>query len=160
MADIARIIEIVEPQARALGFDLVRVALFGKTEVGDEEHTLQIMAERPETGQLLIEECAALSRAVSDQLDIMEASGDILVDGAYRLEVSSPGIDRPLTRPKDYTAWIGHEVRIELSELIDQRKRFRAIWSRLTRPQTRFRSKRMLWYILYHSLLSPEQSLS
>lgn len=104
MADIARIIEIVEPQARALGFDLVRVALFGKTEVGDEEHTLQIMAERPETGQLLIEECAALSRAVSDQLDIMEASGDILVDGAYRLEVSSPGIDRPLTRPKDYTA--------------------------------------------------------
>ncbi len=125
MADIARIIEIVEPQARALGFDLVRVALFGKTEVGDEEHTLQIMAERPETGQLLIEECAALSRAVSDQLDIMEASGDILVDGAYRLEVSSPGIDRPLTRPKDYTAWIGHEVRIELSELIDQRKRFR-----------------------------------
>ncbi len=125
MKDITRIIEIVEPQARALGFDLVRVALFGKTEVGDEEHTLQIMAERPETGQLLIEDCAALSRAVSDQLDILEASGDELIEGAYRLEVSSPGIDRPLTRPKDYAAWTGHEVRIELSELIDQRKRFR-----------------------------------
>jgi ribosome maturation factor RimP len=125
MADIARIIEIVEPEARALGFDLVRVALFGKSEVGDEEHTLQIMAERPETGQLLIEECAELSRRVSDRLDIMEAAGDVLIHGAYRLEVSSPGIDRPLTRPKDFAAWTGHEVRIELSELIDNRKRFR-----------------------------------
>lgn len=125
MAEIARIIEIVEPEARALGFDLVRVALFGKSEVGDEEHTLQIMAERPETGQLLIEECAELSRRVSDRLDIMEAAGDVLIHGAYRLEVSSPGIDRPLTRPKDFAAWIGHEVRIELSELVDKRKRFR-----------------------------------
>jgi ribosome maturation factor RimP len=125
MADIARIIEIVEPEARALGFDLVRVALFGKSEVGDEEHTLQIMAERPETGQLLIEECAALSRSVSDRLDIMEAAGDVLIHGAYRLEVSSPGIDRPLTRPKDWAAWVGHEVRIELNEQIDRRKRFR-----------------------------------
>jgi len=125
MAEIARIIEIVEPEARALGYDLVRVALFGKSEVGDEEHTLQIMAERPETGQLLIEECAELSRRVSDRLDIMEAAGDVLIHGAYRLEVSSPGIDRPLTRPKDFAAWIGHEVRIELSELIDKRKRFR-----------------------------------
>ncbi|MFA7588583.1 MAG: ribosome maturation factor, partial [Novosphingobium sp.] len=61
MANIARITEIVELEASALGFDLVRVILFGKTEVGDEEHTLQIMAERPETGQLVIEDCAALS---------------------------------------------------------------------------------------------------
>ena len=125
MANIARIIEIVEPEARELGFDLVRVALFGKSEVGDEEHTLQIMAERPETGQLLIADCAALSRRVSDRLDALEEAGDDLIEGAYRLEVSSPGIDRPLTRPSDFAAWIGHEARIELTELLDRRKRFR-----------------------------------
>jgi ribosome maturation factor RimP len=125
MADIARIIGIVEPEAKALGFDLVRVALFGKSEVGDEEHTLQIMAERPATGQLLIEDCAELSRRVSDRLDALEEAGDDLIEGAYRLEVSSPGIDRPLTRPRDFAAWIGHEARIELTELMDRRKRFR-----------------------------------
>jgi ribosome maturation factor RimP len=125
MADIARIIGIVEPEAKALGFDLVRVALFGKSEVGDEEHTLQIMAERPATGQLLIEDCAELSRRVSDRLDALEEAGDDLIEGAYRLEVSSPGIDRPLTRPRDFAAWIGHEARIELTELLDRRKRFR-----------------------------------
>jgi ribosome maturation factor RimP len=125
MADIARIIGIVEPEAKALGFDLVRVALFGKSEVGDEEHTLQIMAERPETGQLLIEDCAELSRRVSDRLDALEEAGEDLIEGAYRLEVSSPGIDRPLTRPRDFAAWTGHEARIELTELLDRRKRFR-----------------------------------
>ena len=125
MADNARLTEIIEPEARALGFDLVRVALFGKTEVGDEEHTLQIMAERPETGQLLIEDCAALSRRVSDVIDALEEDGEVLVQGAYRLEVSSPGIDRPLTRPKDFAAWTGHEARIELKELMDRRKRLR-----------------------------------
>lgn len=125
MTEIARIIEIVEPEATALGFDLVRVMLFGKTEVGDEEHTLQIMAERPDTGQLLIEDCAALSHRISDKLDALEEAGEIALPEAYRLEVSSPGIDRPLTRPKDFAAWIGHEARIELKELLDRRKRFR-----------------------------------
>ena len=125
MADIARITGIVEAEANALGFDLVRVALFGKTEVGDEEHTLQIMAERPETGQLLIEDCAALSHRVSDRIDALEEAGDVLIVDAYRLEVSSPGIDRPLTRAKDFAAWVGHEARIELTELVEGRKRFR-----------------------------------
>lgn len=125
MTDIARITAIVEPEARALGFDLVRVIVFGKSEVGDEEHTLQIMAERPETGQLLIEDCAALSHRISDRLDALEEAGTVLIDGAYRLEVSSPGIDRPLTRPRDFATWVGHEARIELSEAIDRRKRFR-----------------------------------
>lgn len=125
MADIARIIEVVEPEAKALGFDLVRVRYFKGGEIGDEEHTLQIMAERPETGQLVIEDCAALSRRVSDAMDTLEEAGDVLIEEAYRLEVSSPGIDRPLTRAKDYAAWIGHEARIELSELRDNRKRFR-----------------------------------
>jgi ribosome maturation factor RimP len=114
MADIARIIEIVEPEAAALGFDLVRVILFGKSEVGDEEHTLQIMAERPDTGQLVLEDCAALSRRISDRIDELEAAGETLIEEAYRLEVSSPGIDRPLTRPKDFTEWAGHEARVQL----------------------------------------------
>ncbi|HVR91037.1 MAG TPA: ribosome maturation protein RimP [Novosphingobium sp.] len=114
MADIARITEIVEPEAQALGFDLVRVIVFGKSEVGDEEHTLQIMAERPDTGQLVIEDCAALSRRVSDAIDALEEAGEELVEGTYRLEVSSPGIDRPLTRAKDFAQWAGHEVRLLL----------------------------------------------
>ena len=119
MTNIARITQIIEPEAKALGFDLVRVKIFGRSEVGDEEHTLQIMAENPETGQLVIEDCAALSRRVSDVIDALEAEGETLIEGAYRLEVSSPGIDRPLTRPKDYANWTGHEVRISLLEPIE-----------------------------------------
>lgn len=114
MADIARLIEIVEPEAQALGFELVRVIVFGKSEVGDEEVTLQVMAERPETGQLVIEDCAALSHRISDRLDALEEAGEVLIEEAYRLEVSSPGIDRPLTRMKDFTNWAGHEARFAL----------------------------------------------
>ena len=119
MADIARITELVEPEATALGFELVRVSVFGKSEVGDEEVTLQIMAERPDTGQLVIEDCAALSRRVSDAMDALEEAGEVLIDQAYRLEVSSPGIDRPLTRAKDFAAWAGHEARVILKAPVD-----------------------------------------
>ena len=114
MADIARIVEVIEPEVKALGLDLVRVILFGKSEVGDEEHTLQVMAERPETGQLVIEDCAGLSHRISDRFDELEEAGEILIAEAYRLEVSSPGIDRPLTRPKDFINWAGHETRVQL----------------------------------------------
>lgn len=123
MADIARITEVVEPEARALGFELVRVKMLG-SEAGDEP-ALQVMAEDPATGQLVIEQCAELSRRISDVLDALEEQGEVLVEGAYRLEVSSPGIDRPLTRLKDFADWTGHEAKIELSELLDGRKRFR-----------------------------------
>lgn len=119
MADIARITEVIEPEVKALGFDLVRVRYFKGGEIGDEEHTLQIMAERPETGQLVIEDCAALSRRVSDRFDELEEAGENLIVDAYRLEVSSPGIDRPLTRVKDYIAWAGHETRFTLFEPVD-----------------------------------------
>ena len=126
MADIARIIEVVEPEAQALGFDLVRVKIFGKSEagggiseLGDEERALQIMAERPETGQLIIDDCAALSRRISDRIDELEDKGIVLIDGAYRLEVSSPGIDRPLTRPKDFANWAGHEARVQLATPVE-----------------------------------------
>ena len=120
MADIARIVEIVEPEARALGFDLVRVKIFGKSEAGDgDEPALQIMAERPETGELIIDDCAALSRRISERIDELEDQGIELIAGAYRLEVSSPGIDRPLTRPKDFANWAGHEARITLTTPVD-----------------------------------------
>lgn len=118
-SNIARITEIVEPEVKALGFDLVRVALFGKTEVGDEEHTLQIMAERPETGQLVMDDCVTLSHRISDRIDALEEAGEVLIHEAYRLEVSSPGIDRPLTRLKDFAQWVGHEARVNLIAPVD-----------------------------------------
>ncbi len=125
MNDIARIAEIAGEEAASLGFDLVRVRYFKGGEIGDEEHTLQIMAERPETGQLVIADCAELSHRISDRIDALEEAGDVLIEEAYRLEVSSPGIDRPLTRAKDFAAWTGHEARIELAELLGGRKRYR-----------------------------------
>lgn len=120
MVNIARVVEVIEPEVKALGFELVRVRYFRGGEIGSisgeyEEHTLQIMAERPETGQLVLDDCAALSRRVSDRIDALEEAGEILIPDAYRLEVSSPGIDRPLTRIKDFEQWTGHEVRVQLA---------------------------------------------
>jgi len=118
VADIARLTQIIAPEVHALGFALVRVAVFGKTEVGDEEVTLQVMAEDPATGQLLLDECAALSHRISDALDAREDAGEVLIEEAYRLEVSSPGIDRPLTRLKDFADWAGHEAKVSLNQPI------------------------------------------
>jgi ribosome maturation factor RimP len=121
VADIARLIEVIEPEAVALGFELVRVKLRGS----DDERTLQIMAEDPATGQLLVEQCMALSRRVSDRIDAIEDAGEELVHGAYNLEVSSPGIDRPLTRMKDYANWAGHEANLSLSEPVGDHRKLR-----------------------------------
>ena len=115
MADIARLIEVIEPEVNALGLDLVRVKLFAKSEVGDDEIALQIMAENPATGQLVLDDCVALSHRISDRMDALEEAGQVLIEEAYRLEVSSPGIDRPLTRVKDYANWAGHEAKINLT---------------------------------------------
>lgn len=119
MVDIARLTEVIEPEVKALGFDLVRVRIFGKSEVGDDEIALQIMAEDPATGQLVLDDCAALSHRISDRMDELESTGETLIEEAYRLEVSSPGIDRPLTRPKDYAKWGGHEVKVNLVEPVE-----------------------------------------
>lgn len=116
MADIARLIQVIEPEATALGFELVRVKLTGS----DDGRTLQVMAEDPATGKLVVEQCAALSRAISERVDAIEEEGEELVEGAYNLEVSSPGIDRPLTRAKDYADWAGHEAKISLAEKIGE----------------------------------------
>ena len=118
MTDIARITEIIEPEAKALGLDLVRVRMT-QSEAGDGGEALQIMAEDPATGQLIIDQCAALSRRVSDRIDALEEAGDVLLPFAYHLEVSSPGIDRPLTRDKDFANWAGHEARIVMDKDYD-----------------------------------------
>ena len=118
MADIARLTQLIEPEAQALGFDLVRVKMLG----GKDDLTLQVMAERPETGQLTIDDCANLSRRISDKFDVLEEQGADPIEEAYRLEVSSPGIDRPLTRLKDFANWTGQEARIHLTAPVDGRK--------------------------------------
>lgn len=118
MANIARLTEIIEPEAQTLGFDLVRVKMM-PSEAGDGGMALQIMAEDPATGQLIIEQCAALSRRVSDAMDAAEEQGETLIEGAYHLEVSSPGIDRPLTRPKDFANWAGHEAKVAMVKDFD-----------------------------------------
>ena len=115
MADIAEVAQMIEPEVKALGYDLVRVAMIG----GTSDPTLQIMAEKPDTRQLDIVDCEAISRRLSDWLDENDP-----IEGSYRLEVSSPGIDRPLTRLKDFSDWAGFEARITLREQVGGRKQF------------------------------------
>ena len=111
-----RLAEIVQPVIEGLGFELVRIRL-----MGGKIHTLQIMADRPEGG-IVVEDCATISTAVSAVLDVEDPLED-----EYVLEVSSPGIDRPLTRLKDFAMWEGYEARIETTELIDGRRRFKGM---------------------------------
>jgi ribosome maturation factor RimP len=120
VADLAEVTRLIEPVAEAEGLALVRVKMMGGT--GDP--TLQVMAERPDTRQLTLDDCARLSRKLSELLDQEEAAGRDPIPHAYRLEVSSPGIDRPLTRLKDYDDWKGHEARIVLAEKLNGRKVF------------------------------------
>ncbi|HEY5710480.1 MAG TPA: ribosome maturation protein RimP [Allosphingosinicella sp.] len=118
MADIAELVKLIEPEAEAEGLRLVRVKMTG----GASDPTLQVMAERPDTRQLTLEDCARLSRRLSDMLDQLEEQGKDPIEESYRLEVSSPGIDRPLTRLADYDDWKGHEARIHLVEPMGGRK--------------------------------------
>jgi len=124
LADIERLTAIIEPEAKALGFDLVRLKMM-PSEAGDGGQALQVMAEDPETGQLVIEQCAQLSRRISDAIDAAEEEGEVLVEGAYHLEVSSPGIDRPLTRAKDFADWAGHEARIVMAKGFDGQRTYK-----------------------------------
>ena len=112
MTDTVAITRLIEPAVKELGFDLVRVAMIG----GTSDPTLQVMAERRDTRQLNLDDCQAISRKLSDLLDAEEEAGRDPIQGGYRLEVSSPGIDRPLTRAADYRDWAGHEARIKLGE--------------------------------------------
>jgi ribosome maturation factor RimP len=106
---------VFEPVIEKAGFKLVRLRM-----MGGSSRTLQVMAERPD-GSMDVEGCATLSHVL---LDFIAAEDPI--EGEYEIEVSSPGIDRPLTRPTDFARWAGHEAKIELNAPIDGRKRFRA----------------------------------
>ena len=125
MVDLARLTEVIEPEAKALGFELVRVKMFASGSEGDGERTLQVMAEDPASGQLVVDQCMALSRRISDAIDAVEEGGEELVEGSYQLEVSSPGIDRPLTRPKDFSNWAGHDVNVSLNSPAGDHKKLR-----------------------------------
>ena len=115
-AEDARLLELLDPVADAAGYEIVRLRLMG----GEERRKLQIMAERPSDGDMNVEDCARLSRAISE---IMDAADPI--SGEYGLEVSSPGVDRPLTRLKDFETYEGYEARLELDRLAEGRKRFK-----------------------------------
>jgi ribosome maturation factor RimP len=115
VADVAGLERLIEPEVKHLGYELVRVMMIG----GSSDPTLQIMAERPDTRQLDLADCERISRRLSDILDLSDP-----IAGSYRLEVSSPGIDRPLTRLKDYSDWKGYEARITLEEPHEGRKQF------------------------------------
>ena len=120
VADTAALTRLIEPEVTSLGFDLVRVAMTG----GRSDPTLQVMAERADTRQLDLGDCETISRRLSEKLDALEAQGRDPIEGGYRLEVSSPGINRPLTRLKDYDDWAGHEARVTLAEPANGRKQF------------------------------------
>ena len=112
----ARIAHIVEPIANDLGYELVRVKVSSLNGM-----TVQIMAERPD-GTMTVEDCETLSRNVSPALDVADP-----INREYHLEMSSPGIDRPLTRAKDFATWAGHEAKVEMEEAVNGRKRFRGL---------------------------------
>src|SRR6186713_3154455 len=95
MNDVTRLTQVIEPEATALGF------------------------------QLVVEQCMALSRRVSDRIDAIEDAGEELIRGGYNLEVSSPGIDRPLTRAKDYAKWAGHDANVSLVEPVGDHRKLR-----------------------------------
>jgi ribosome maturation factor RimP len=114
--DTNEIARIIEPSLEAMGYRLVRLMQTG----GLKRPTLQVMAERLDEAPMTVEDCAQISRSVSALLDIADP-----IAGAYLLEVSSPGIDRPLVRPEDYDRFAGFDARIELHDPLDGRKRFK-----------------------------------
>ena len=111
------LLELLDPVAEAAGFEIVRLRLMA----GKEQRRLQVMAETPE-GEMTVEGCTRLSRAISEVLDAADP-----IKGEYLLEVSSPGIDRPLTRLKDFDTYEGLEAKLELDRLAEGRKRFRGV---------------------------------
>ena len=116
MVDTSGIARIVEPALEGMGYRLVRVAMI----TSGRRARLQIMAERHDEAAMTVDDCAHISRSLSALLDVADP-----IAGAYDLEISSPGIDRPLVRPEDYDRFAGFEARIELAAPLDGRKRFR-----------------------------------
>ena len=117
-AEDLNLLELLDPVAEAAGYAIVRLRLMG----GEHARRLQIMAERPTDGDMNVEDCARLSRAISEVMDAADP-----IAGEYTLEVSSPGVARPLTRLADFEAYQGYEARIELDRLAEGRKRFKGL---------------------------------
>ncbi len=115
MVDTNEIAQMIEPSLAAMGYRFVRVVV-----TSGRRATLQVMAERIDDAPMTVDDCALISRSVSALLDVADP-----IAGAYLLEISSPGIDRPLVRPEDYDRFSGFEARIELTEPFAGRKRFR-----------------------------------
>jgi len=129
LATTVHLADLIAPIATAQGLSLVRVQMNG-SKAGQ---TLQVMAEDPATGQLTLEQCETLSRALSAMLDEVDP-----IEHEYALEVSSPGIDRPLTRLGDYAKWVGHDVRAKLTESVDGRVRLHGTIAGVTGENVEF----------------------
>ena len=132
MANIDGLSRIIEPEVNTLGYDLVRVAMTG----GRSDPTLQVMAERRDTRQLDLGDCERISRRLSEVLDLCDP-----IEGSYRLEVSSPGIDRPLTRLHDYADWAGYEARLNLHQPRGDRRHFSGTLGGLDGETVKLRGK-------------------
>lgn len=128
-AEDLNLLELLDPVAEAAGYAIVRLRLMG----GEHARRLQIMAERPSDGDMNVEDCARLSRAISEIMDAADP-----VAGEYTLEVSSPGVDRPLTRLHDFEAYEGHLARIELDRIAEGRKRFKGVLAGVDDGQVAF----------------------
>jgi len=117
-AEDLNLLELLDAVAEAAGYAIVRLRLMG----GEHARRLQVMAERPTDGDMNVEDCARLSRAISEVMDAADP-----ISGEYTLEVSSPGVDRPLTRLQDFATFEGYEARLELDRVAEGRKRFKGL---------------------------------
>jgi ribosome maturation factor RimP len=150
MTDVAAIAKQIEPEVKSLGYELVRVAMVG----GTSDPTLQVMAERPDTRQLDLADCETISRRLSEWLDSNDP-----IEGSFRLEVSSPGIDRPLTRSRDYADWAGYDARISLKEPRGGRKQFSGVIDGLEGDQVKLTDKSGAAHVLPLSDISSAKLL-
>ena len=150
MTDVAGLAKQIEPEVKSLGYDLVRVCMIG----GTSDPTLQVMAERPDTRQLNLADCETISRRLSEWLDANDP-----IEGSFRLEVSSPGIDRPLTRLSDYRDWSGHEARVTLAEQRGGRKQFAGTLEGVDQDKVKLTDKSGHPHIIHFSDISSAKLL-
>ena len=139
---VHRIEEMISPTVEAMGFRLVKVDY-----TGGRKPRLQIMAEEADTGRMNVEDCATISRAVSAILDVEDP-----LAGTYALEVSSPGIDRPLTRPGDFEKFVGFDAKIETSRAIDGRKRFKGRLAQASEGNVRIETKDQVFDLAFQDI--------
>ena len=147
---VHRIEEMISPTVEAMGFRLVNVDY-----TGGRKPRLQIMAEEADTGRMNVEDCATISRAVSAILDVEDP-----LAGTYALEVSSPGIDRPLTRPGDFEKFVGFDAKIETSRAIDGRKRFKGRLAQVNDEMVRIETKEKAYDLAHQDINSAKLLLS